>query len=228
MPTTDTLPTTAVGEQQVWRDAATWAGVPTGTFHRELLSPLYTGRGFYTTPLYYTQNVLLSWDTSYLGTGVVVTGAQLKIHPDNKVNTDSKSFTLGWYQWDGTSTSDWTDTVETNAHAGVTLASITLLQDLTLTLSNAVTGINRTGTTYLRTHLTGTSAPTGDNYLQMVGFEHGTLSANRPRLVVTYQPATTTRMAPDSIQVQSNLVGPVSAIQDDPDAGSDATWLTVP
>lgn len=199
---------------------------PTTNFVRDTAAAnVQIARRFVST-YYYVQNGLLRFDTSSLA-GATVTGATLRVYSEFMFSGDALNITGGWYQWDGTSQSDYSFTPETNAFAAVAASVFTTGADHDVTLLNAAANVSTTGYTSLRLHMDG-GQPTTDNLLYLVSFNHATLSASRPRLIVTYSvPGTSVRMAPDAILSETNLSGGVSAVQDDPDSET-GVWLTNP
>lgn len=131
---------------------------------------------------------LLKWDTSSLPDGATITAATLRGWCQDKASTDNLSLTADWYNWGAAvDSADWTNTPGTSAHAGTALSAITLGADNDFALVNPAGNVSRTGTTYLRLHISqraSDAAPTGNNYVQLASHEHATLV--EARLIVTY------------------------------------------
>ncbi len=140
---------------------------------------------------------LLRIDTSGLPDDALITGATLQLVGVNKTDTDSLSVTMGYYQWDGSSASDFTNGVETSAHTGTALSAISVGADTytDFTLTN-VSNISKTGYTYFRltmSQLASDAPPTSGN---LITFRAGT-SLFPPTLVVDYT-TNTERLSPNA------------------------------
>lgn len=161
---------------------------PTGTPTRSTANTQLTAQRS-TLGSYYVYNILLKFDTSPLDNATTITAATLRCYVLSKFSPNSLSLTAGWYAWDGTSTTDHTNTPETSALAGVTLASITTSSDndFVLTDSAGFPGVSKTSYTYLRLHISqraADAAPTGENSLTIASLENASLA--EPRLIVTH------------------------------------------
>lgn len=178
---------------------------------------------------------LLAFDTSSLGVTAEVIGATLRIRPISLVNADGNgSMTWGWYDWDGVSSTDWTSTPDTNAHAGRLITSMNTTADQDFTLLNPQDNVRNTGITRLRGGISGIGTPTGINVVFFAALEHATLI--EARLIVDYNVVTVQSMPPNIIISRTNLPNvngvtaddatALAAIDEDPDA-PDANWLTV-
>lgn len=199
---------------------------PASTITRTTSDTLVYSSKVFTNPGYYVRNGLLRFDTgSALPDDAIVTGATLRMFVDNALTQDSRSFTIGWYVWDGTSNSDYTETAETDAFAGIAMGSVNIGFDNDFVLLNPRAHVSVTGYTHLRTHCSGSTAPTGVNIVHGASIDDPTNP--EPRLVVDYVTGGYSRLAPDAILAQTNLTGAVSAIQDDPDSET-GVWLTAP
>jgi hypothetical protein len=130
--------------------------------------------------------MLLRFDTSSLPDTATVMAATLRCYVTASVTTNARSFSLGWYAWDGSSSTDYTMTAETDAHAGTALGSIATNADNDFALVN-LANISKTGISYLRGHITGgepLGTPWQENYIVLAAWDHATLT--EPRLIVDY------------------------------------------
>lgn len=166
------------------RTVATWP--PTGSVLRDTtFEAMYAEKDYNAGRNDFTIiNPLLKWDTSSLPDGAIITGATLRIWVSLKSDANSKSLTAGWYAWDGTSDTDYSEAAETNAHTGTALSAITTATTNDFALTNAAANISTTGTTSLRLHLSDGAQPTGDNYVEIQASEHP--ATNPPQLIVNY------------------------------------------
>jgi hypothetical protein len=131
---------------------------------------------------YWANIPLLRFDTSTLPDNATITAATLQIQTTaTPSNPDSRSLTASWNSWNGTS-SDYSTTAQTDALAGLALSSIGAAGIKNIPLDN-VTGVSKTGTTYLKLFISG-GQPTGVNNLTIASFEHAT--AQEARLIVDY------------------------------------------
>jgi hypothetical protein len=124
----------------------------------------------------------LRWDTSSLGAGAVVTGAQLKLYPFYDDRADGRSLQLEWY--DNTNwpigDKDWAQDAQGDAGTFALSSLDPTSQWHTLDLAT-LTGVNKTGYTGMRLHITG-GTPTGVNQC----YAGSTSLGNPVQLVVTY------------------------------------------
>jgi hypothetical protein len=127
--------------------------------------------------------------------------------------SSTRQFVADWYAWDGTSASDWTATVGTDAISGV---DIDLLADgawFIARLDNADANISRTGMTHLRIGISG-GIPSETNSVDFIdawNIEFGHTTFGFAELIVDF-----------SVDALSGSIGD---IDNDPDSGSDAVWL---
>jgi hypothetical protein len=150
------------------------------------------------TRTYTVSDALLKWDTSSLGrSGLEVVSAVLIVVTDQQScaadgmspSVDGKAIVGEWYDWDeptpGCDASDYGAGAGVPAIAAMPIRSTGCYQVIVFKLTN-VAGINPTGTTYLRLHITPDSAPTGTNIFDFTAIEH---TYYAPLLQVTYQAA---------------------------------------
>lgn len=160
---------------------------PTSTLNRDISGTnLILWRHKSPGSAYYLSNILLAFDTSSLPDNASVSEAVLRMYLISRQDTDGLSVLLEWYAWDGTSATDYSASPASTAHAGTTLASLTTTSDNDFSLTST-TNISKTGTTYLRMHMSqrpSDAAPTGQNELDFASYDHTTLA--EPRLIVTY------------------------------------------
>lgn len=211
---------------RVIRTAATYAGLSSAS-NSWIFSDIYNYTERYFSAGTYGVTVgLYRWDTSSLPDTAVITGATFRSDLLAAGSADALNFVLGWVTWDGTSATDWSATATNDAHAGTSVASLLAggAGDKDFILTGYDTGINKTGYTYLKAWISGTT-PTGANNANYAAVDNTTNQG--PRLIVDYTTDPPVRIAPDAIISATNLSGTVAAIQDDPDS-PDANWLTAP
>jgi hypothetical protein len=199
-------------DEIVYRDGGTYP--PTGAVQRLLdTTDIWADRGLYSGPSYRILVALMRWDTSSLPDDCVVTGATLRLRIVTINNNESRSATLGWYLRNGTDT-DHATIKETNPHAGTLLSTITNNTDNDFVLLDVDTGVNKSGYTGLRLHISGTAPTVGENSLWLAAFDNVALT--EPRLIVDYIVYDET-MRPTGVSGLSNLTGLVTDIDQDPD-----------
>ncbi len=127
---------------------------------------------------------LLRWDTSSLPDDVVVTAPTIRVITVARDDADARNITADWYQWDGASTTDYSETSQTGALAAsdLTLISATAGVSNDIVLDNA-TGVSLTGITRVRLHLSG-DVPLARNRAVFASEAHATYTA--PQLIVPY------------------------------------------
>jgi len=115
----------------------------------------------------------------------------LRVHVDDRMDTDGLQLSAGWYDWandGGADVSDWTSAPEIDALPGVNLSALAIGGWNTMPLANVVQGISTGGFTYMRLHvsqLPGDAPPTAQNYAIWSAREAGDPS----ELVVCYTTA---------------------------------------
>lgn len=180
---TSTFNITAAADDQAVYKAQTGVYPPTGTVNRlDGTDYAHAGRDLYTTD-YLIINALFRFDTSALPDSAAIIECTFRAYVISNQSDDSRSLSADWYAWDGTSDSDYAESALTGALSGVTFASLNAGQVNDITLSNADANINRSGTTGIRFHCSG-STPTGVNELRFATLEHAT--ATEAQLIVTY------------------------------------------
>ncbi|MDP9475230.1 MAG: hypothetical protein M3R38_05970 [Actinomycetota bacterium] len=135
------------------------------------------------------RNGLFRWDTSSIPDTAQITGARFVGFVVTLQNGDARSLTMDWFTWDGT-TADYSEVAQTNAHAGTAIGSLTLDADNVFELDNAAANINKTGLSFLRSHISG-GQPTGKNVVTISAFDDTTAGRGDPRLLVDYTTTTT-------------------------------------
>lgn len=132
---------------------------------------------------YVVRNGLLRFNTSSLTNAVTVSSARLEGVTTVKDDTNARGFVADYFPWTGIST-DYTASEPTAGLAiNTTLTQYNPPHVTYWTLDFASTGIERTGNTGLRTHITGGS-PTGQNSLTINSSSASLIL--RPRLLVTH------------------------------------------
>jgi hypothetical protein len=138
---------------------------------------------------YYIAAATLAFDTSSIPDGALLTDAKLRFVHRNTDNTtgaaenvNGRNLNLEWFSGFTGTTSDWIANV-TNSAGDIALSSLGGGQLVTKTLSSPA-NINKSGITYLRAGISGTSAPTGINKAGISTFDHAT--DDEPRLIVNY------------------------------------------
>lgn len=209
--------------------------------------PLTGGSQFPTTPAnaatgaakqqnagtFEVQNALLRFDTSLLPDAAAVTSVVLRLYILSNYSepADARNMTWDWYVWSMPPVdADFAQVAGTSAASGPAVNSLVPNQDndITLTDTSGWPNVSVSDYTYLRGHVSG-GQPAADNYFHTwtcAAYDHATLSASRPRLVVDYT-VPSERVIPDAILTATNLSGTVTAIQDDPDADT-GVWLVAP
>lgn len=187
---------------------------------------------------YDVRNTCLRFNTgAILPDDAVVMSCVLRVYGQDCLNFHSRNLTADYptiitgvytddYRADGDVANFSAGTVAINNVPLSTFSALpTTPQSYDIALSN-ITKISPTSNTYLRLCVDGGQLATnGANYLTFVAIDHATLT--EPRLVIQYEQITPVRLAPDVILSQSNLLGDVTAIQDDPDSET-GVWLTAP
>lgn len=176
------------------RAAASWAGVPTGTFNQgggatDTFSKSLFG-GTYTV-----HNSLMRWNTASLPDDATVTSAVLKIWVNAKGDPDNVDYACDYYTWGGSPavSGDWEQSSSGDAIATIDATSLTTgaVNNLSFT---GLTGISLSGYFGLRIAPKTTAQPTGDNFVDWASVEDGT-TGHRPQLQVTYDVAVTSEAA---------------------------------
>jgi hypothetical protein len=175
---------------------------------------------------------LLQWDTSSLTSNAVVSAANLRYYLITVDDNENRSWLGQFAAWDGSSASDWVETVDGSAW-NIDMTSI--VGNIGTETSHAITsgalgGISKTGTTYLKHSISG-GQPTLQNRVNIEPFDGSTAGAIKPTLEVTYTTPTIERQTPTTGGVATNLNGgtyDATKIDDDPDTPGayPGDWLT--
>jgi hypothetical protein len=179
---------------------------------------------------FYKGHTLLRFDSSSdpIPSDATIDSAyiELRIGTVSRVAADNPEFWIGYYNWDGSSSSDYTTSYENDAHSGTNLTAITADSINQFALQN-LSNIAKSGITEFRTHVrcAGGAAPTSfDNKVNHAFFDDAT--NQEPRLVVTFTTGWSGRTPPDAIIAKKGLVGTLADIDEDPDS-ADGNWLVV-
>lgn len=156
------------------------AGASGGTSDVSAISSVYAQKAnFGSTFAAYVG--LMRWDTSSLPDNCTVTGAVARVTFQQAASPDARNFRLEWYV--GTATivaADYTVTDSGTAYGGSLITGFSLASnDITLLAPDA--NVSRTGTTGLRSHVSGGS-PTGINTADITSVE----VTPAPQLLVTW------------------------------------------
>lgn len=173
---------------------------------------------------YNIQLALLRFNTASIPDTATVTGAVLQLYCTptlDKFDVDNRNLTGDWTAWTGSAPADWSETAGTDAFSGLDITSISSDGPVNITLSNAVTGVSKTGNTHLRIHVDG-GAPTGRNEMGFATYDHTTLQ--EPNLTVSY----TYPVDIGGGRSAYAMVGEVANIDEDPDGTPDGLKLTPP
>ena len=182
MPATTFSIAAGTDDQMVYRTGATYP--PTGAITRNVNLDMDVDRSLRGDGNFWISNILLRFDTSSLPDNETIRSAVLRVHPSLVLDQgDNRDLTADYYAWTGSSDTDYSEIAQTNAITAIDLTNIASGKDNDLSLENIGTGINRTGLTRLRLHVSG-GKPTAHNLLRLVKFEDN--SALRPRLIVAY------------------------------------------
>jgi hypothetical protein len=163
---------------------------------------------------YQIVNGVYKWDTSSLSDAATVTGATFRVQTTTTGLANSRSFRGEWYVFDGTD-ADYVEDAGTDAIADTLISTIGTNQQVDFTLSNAATGVAKNSNTGLRVGISGTTTPTGQNYVTIAGFDHATLT--EPQLLVDYTEPPTEALRPTAVSGLTNLSGSHTDIDEDPD-----------
>lgn len=126
----------------------------------------------------------MKWDTSSLPDNATINTATLRVWVATTAITDARQVTGDWFTWVGNNaTTDYSETPQTNAHAGTNISTFTQGASADLALTNADANISRTGITYLRLHCSG-GQPTGTNWFEVASWDD-TVNPE-PQLIVDY------------------------------------------
>ena len=127
---------------------------------------------------------LLRFDTSSIPDGATITSVKLRVYASAKTDSDDRGLVGEWYadaNWPIDPT-DYALSSAADALGGADLTGIVVGATNEFPLMN-LGSLSKTGYTGLRLHIDG-GQPSGDNFLQIVAFDHATLP--EPQLVVTY------------------------------------------
>lgn len=160
--------------------------IPTGTTVPSVVTQTVVNQGVYTL-----DELLLRWDTSFVPTGVTITGATLTVKVTVS-NTNGYTLNGDWYNWDGScDPTDLTFVTPTTAFFGQNISGWTQGSVQTITLSNLQNIATGPGAiTYLRLSMTVTQPTDGANYLGIVDFAGD--SSNAALLDITFTSVTAT------------------------------------
>lgn len=144
------------------------------------------GRNVVAGPSYEIRNTLLRFDTSSLPDTAVISGASLWAITTGLRAQDSRNLTADFYTWSNpVSSSDITATAQTGAINGYPLASILSTTGTPATIPlDSVSGISKSGYTYLRLHASGGQPSVGENYWNFA--DYTTATYQEPQLIVYY------------------------------------------
>lgn len=134
---------------------------------------------------YYLYVGLIGFNTSTILDAATITSATLRLNVISRTHDASgRMLTAEYYDYGaGIDTADWTSTVGVDAHGGTAISSI-VVGDNDFTLNSPDANINKSGDTRLRLHISGASAPSGNNEVVWASFDHASLA--EPRLIVDY------------------------------------------
>lgn len=138
----------------------------------------------FVSPNYRTRNGLIRWDTTTLPAGATITAATVRFTPSAKADANGRSLVAEWYSGSNwpIDTTDYAATAPGTPAASILLSSVVLnaLTDLVFT---DLSGINPTGYTGVRLHISG-DEPTGMNRVSLPTWDHTV--APEPQLIITY------------------------------------------
>lgn len=182
-----TFTTVDAGDQFVERVASTWAGISSGTFSRNSAgwTVAQAGRNLASGPQYQLRVALFAWDTSSLPDNAIVASASLVVYPSTGINAGNRNLAGEWYQWDGVSNSDWTDVVGTSAFT-YPISSMSIGSAYATVPITGLSGINASGTTYMRLHVDGGEPIGTAPYENYVNIDTTGAAHNPPQLIVNY------------------------------------------
>ncbi len=142
---------------------------------------------------FHVWNGLWRWDTSALPDNAVITSAKVIFILAGWNNDDNRNAVFDWHDWSALSTANdiAVDAPTTNLAASLSIASVTSLGPLTLTLSDADANVSRTGYTYLRGHTSG-GQPAGENRIIPRAFEGSTTDSAKLEVDYTIPSSPTT------------------------------------
>ncbi len=186
-PTSTFVIADSLNDQHVNRTGTTYP--PTGTITVVTNAPGITAIRNHDPTLtnpFTIRNGLFRWDTStaWLTAADQISGARFVGYLVNTQIDDARSLTMDWFAWSGVN-ADYSETAQTNAHSGTLISGLTLNAENTLTLDNAAANVNKSGMTYLRSHVSG-DVPTGKNIASFSSFDDTTAGRIEPTLLVDY------------------------------------------
>lgn len=141
----------------------------------------------YPTNYGYFGLTFLRFDTSNIPDDAVITGAELKLHVNSKIDDNGASVVADYYDFGGEPTvvGDYVETISSSIIASTTIASIVDDAVNTITLTD-LTGISKTGYTGIRLGIGAVTlgADNDENWVEWALSEHATFPP--PTLEVTY------------------------------------------
>jgi hypothetical protein len=170
-----------------YRQSGDWASIASGTF-----TDLVFGRDDIVSVSrttnagnFFISNAFLRFDTSSLPDGATITAANLKLYIDGAGAPDGATFGVDYYDFGGEPSvaADWEQTSAGDAISSISPGSLTTGVVNTLALTG-LTGISKTGITGFRIAPKESTAPSGDNFIDIAAREHATGAP--AQLVVTY------------------------------------------
>ena len=125
----------------------------------------------------------LRWDTSSIPDGDAVASATLRLFILGKFDVDARNVVADWHDFGAAvDCTDWLHDSLNSAISGVTIASLTVGANNTLTLTG-VSNVSKTGLTGIRLHVSG-GEPTGRNQYEFAALDH--LTSPEAQLSVTH------------------------------------------
>jgi hypothetical protein len=173
---------------------------------------------------YRNRQALFSFDTgAVLPDDATVTDVQFDADPTFKSITAEtapyRNIVIRYYNWDGTSASDWTDadtdTAGTAGNDGFSLVNIT--QGTRVQIPLQVAGVSKTGLTKLRVSLDGGNRGTNSySACYFAAIDDPDVGDLEAKLVITYtESGTTEELRPDAILLQTNDTKTLTDLQRD-------------
>jgi hypothetical protein len=168
----------------VWPPVATFTSVWAGTMYctKEVVAGEYRSR-----------NTGLSFNTSVIPDSVTITEAFLKFQVCGTVDAANLySLEADYYNWVPSDAADYVlDIPGTSIIGTYDLTGKSSLIERLIPLTD-LTGINKTGITYIRLGLTDSGTPPGTDSLNYFTFSHNTTESKQARLVVNFDDPPTT------------------------------------
>ena len=153
-------------------------------------------RNNFSSPNYTVAQYLFKVDTSSINDAATVTAATLRLFLTGPNNTNTRNLVGEYFTWTA-APSDWTATPGNGAFSAA-LSGVTASAYNDFSLSSVGSSINKTGTTYLRMGIDG-STPTGANEVTTNTADN---ASNKPQLVVDYEIDVTPPAAPSGLTIQ--------------------------